>query len=109
NPQHVASLLALARARKVRLVLQETYYPDATSKLVADKIPAPLVLVPGGTNFAGGQTDIPHPDGVGGGLAQALGGGPGGRDWTGTVKAISWAGRGCSSATGAARCCRPST
>jgi zinc/manganese transport system substrate-binding protein len=69
NPQHVASLLGLARTRKVRLVLQESYYPDAASKLVADKIPAPLVHVAGGTNFAGGESYEQHIDG----LVEALG------------------------------------
>jgi zinc/manganese transport system substrate-binding protein len=64
NPQHVASLLGLARLRKVRLVLQESYYPDAASKLVAEKIPAPLVLVHGGTNFAGGESYEQHIDGL---------------------------------------------
>ena len=62
NPQHVASLLGLARTRKVRLVLQESYYPDAASKLVAEKIPAQLVFVHGGTNFAGGESYEQHID-----------------------------------------------
>jgi zinc/manganese transport system substrate-binding protein len=56
NPSHVAQLLTLARERKVRAVLQEEYYPDGTSKLVAERIPAALVKVPGGPDFQGGQS-----------------------------------------------------
>jgi zinc/manganese transport system substrate-binding protein len=69
NPQHVASLLGLARSRKVRLVVQESYYPDAASKLVSEKIPAPLVLVHGGSNFAAGESYEQHIDG----MVEALG------------------------------------
>lgn len=72
NPQHVASLLALARSRHVRLVLQEAHYPDATSKLVADRIPAPLVRVPAATSFQTGETYIQHVDGVVEALAKAV-------------------------------------
>jgi zinc/manganese transport system substrate-binding protein len=60
NPSHVAQLLASARENKVRAVLQEEYYPDATSKLLASKIPAALVRVPGGPDFQGGQSYIDY-------------------------------------------------
>jgi zinc/manganese transport system substrate-binding protein len=60
NPAHVAQVLGLARQKKARMVLQEEYYPSTTSKLVAGKIPAPLVLIPGGTDFRGGQTYLQH-------------------------------------------------
>ena len=56
NPAHVAQVLGQARQRKARFILQEDYYPATTSKLVASKIPAPLVLFTSGTNFRGGQT-----------------------------------------------------
>ena len=62
NPRHVASLLGLAQARKVRLVLQESHYPDATSKLVAARIPAPLVRIPSATNFPAGESYVQHLD-----------------------------------------------
>jgi zinc/manganese transport system substrate-binding protein len=62
NPRHVASLLALARARKVRLLLQESHYPDATSKLLAGRIPAPLVRVPSATNLPAGESYLQHLD-----------------------------------------------
>lgn len=56
NPSHVAQVLTEGRARKARFLFQEDYYPDTTSRLVASKLPAPLVVVPGGTNFRGGET-----------------------------------------------------
>jgi zinc/manganese transport system substrate-binding protein len=60
NPAHVARVLGLGRQRKVQLVLQEEYYPDSTSRLVANKIPASLVLIPAGTDFRSGQTYLQH-------------------------------------------------
>jgi zinc/manganese transport system substrate-binding protein len=58
NPSHVAKVLATGRQSKARLVLQEEYYPSTTSKLVASKVPAALVVIPGGTNFRGNQTYV---------------------------------------------------
>ncbi|XXF75600.1 metal ABC transporter substrate-binding protein [Myxococcaceae bacterium GXIMD 01537] len=60
NPAHVAKVLTLGRQKKARMVLQEEYYPDTTAKLVASKIPAPLVIIPGGTDFRGGETYVKH-------------------------------------------------
>jgi zinc/manganese transport system substrate-binding protein len=60
TPAHVAEVLAQSRQRKARMLLREEYYPASISKLVADKIPAPLVVLPGGTNFRGGQTYLQH-------------------------------------------------
>lgn len=56
NPSHVAKVMAQARQKKARFVIQEDFYPAATSRLVATKIPAPLVLIPGGTDFRKGET-----------------------------------------------------
>ncbi|WNG38311.1 zinc ABC transporter substrate-binding protein [Archangium violaceum] len=58
NPAHVAQVLGLARQKKARMILQEEYYPSTTSKLVAGKVPAPLVIIPGGADFRAGQTYI---------------------------------------------------
>jgi zinc/manganese transport system substrate-binding protein len=58
NPSHVGQVLGLARSRKARILVQEEYYPTNTSRLVAGKIPAPLVVLPGGTDFRGGQTYV---------------------------------------------------
>ncbi len=60
NPSHVAGVLAQGRQRKARLVLVESYYPDTTAKLVASKIPAPVVTIHGGTDFRAGETYIQH-------------------------------------------------
>jgi zinc/manganese transport system substrate-binding protein len=58
NPSHVAQVLMLGKQQKAKLVLKEDYYPDTIAKLVASKIPAPLVTLPGGTDFRGGQTYV---------------------------------------------------
>ncbi|MBJ6764227.1 zinc ABC transporter substrate-binding protein [Myxococcaceae bacterium JPH2] len=60
NPSHVAQVLTVGKTKKARLVLREEYYPDGTARLVASKIPAPLVVIPGGTDFRGGQTYLQH-------------------------------------------------
>jgi zinc/manganese transport system substrate-binding protein len=58
NPSHVAQLLVLGRQRRVRAVVQEEYYPDTTSRLLARQLPAPLVRVPGGPDFQAGQSYV---------------------------------------------------
>jgi zinc/manganese transport system substrate-binding protein len=60
NPAHVAKVLALGRQKKVRLVMQEEYYPNTTSRLVAEKLPAGLVALHGGTDFRRGETYLQH-------------------------------------------------
>ncbi|MDY7224838.1 metal ABC transporter substrate-binding protein [Hyalangium rubrum] len=74
NPSHVAKVLTQGRQQKVRFVLQEDFYPDATSRLVASKIPAPLVLLPGGTDFRGGETYLQNMEQLVKRLEQALAG-----------------------------------
>jgi zinc/manganese transport system substrate-binding protein len=60
NASHVAKVIALARQRKAPVLMQESYYPDSTSKFVAQKIPATLVKLPGGTDFQRGQSYIDY-------------------------------------------------
>ncbi|MGE6759511.1 metal ABC transporter substrate-binding protein [Corallococcus interemptor] len=55
---HVAQVLVQARTNKVKLVLKEDYYADNNAKFIASKIPAPLVILPGGTDVRGGQTYV---------------------------------------------------
>jgi zinc/manganese transport system substrate-binding protein len=74
NPSHVAQLIATGRARKVRAILQEEYYPDSTSKLVAEQLQAKLVRVPGGPDFQAGQTYFQYVDTIVRSLTEALGG-----------------------------------
>jgi zinc/manganese transport system substrate-binding protein len=64
NPAHVAELLGQARARGVRAIVQEERYPAAASRLLAEKIPAPVVGIPGGTNLQGGQSYLQFLDEV---------------------------------------------
>jgi zinc/manganese transport system substrate-binding protein len=57
---HVAHVLTLGKQKKVKAILQESFYPDATSDVLAQKIPTSVVILPGGTNVKGGQTYIQH-------------------------------------------------
>jgi zinc/manganese transport system substrate-binding protein len=56
--QHIAHVLGSGRKRGVKVILQEEYYPDQTAQLVAGKMPARLVKLPGGADFGGGETYI---------------------------------------------------
>lgn len=49
NPGHVAEVLKIMRAQKVRVIVQEEYYPARTSETLSKMAPATLVLLPGGT------------------------------------------------------------
>jgi zinc/manganese transport system substrate-binding protein len=60
NPSHVVELLAVARQAKVKAVLQEEYYPETTSRLVSQRIPAALVKVPGGPDYQSGQSYVDY-------------------------------------------------
>jgi zinc/manganese transport system substrate-binding protein len=64
NPRHVAEVIAHAREQKVRLILQESYYPTSASELVAGKIGGKLVRIPAATDFAAGQSYIAFMDGI---------------------------------------------
>jgi zinc/manganese transport system substrate-binding protein len=59
---HVAGVIKSARDRGVKVILQEAYFPDKTCTLVAKKIGASVVRVPGGADVAKGQTYIQHMD-----------------------------------------------
>jgi zinc/manganese transport system substrate-binding protein len=56
NPRHVAQLVQRAKTRRIRAVLQESFYPSNTSELVAQKIGAKLVRLPGAANFQARQS-----------------------------------------------------
>ncbi|HEY0712675.1 MAG TPA: metal ABC transporter substrate-binding protein [Polyangia bacterium] len=73
SPRHIAELLALSKQRKVRLILQEDHYPDATSRLVASRIPAALVRIPAATNVTISETYLQHIDVMLEAIAKALG------------------------------------
>jgi zinc/manganese transport system substrate-binding protein len=64
TPRHVANVLKLARAKKVSCVIQESFYPDKTGRLVAKKLGGQVVSLPGGADVASGETYIEHMDHV---------------------------------------------
>ncbi len=73
NPSHVAHVLEAARANKVRVILQQAYYPSGTSKLIADKAGAVFLQIQGYPDFAAGQTYTAYMNELVGKLAKALG------------------------------------
>jgi zinc/manganese transport system substrate-binding protein len=60
TPRHVADVLKLARAAGAKLVLQESFYPDKTGRLVAKKLDGRVLVLPGGTDVGSGETYIEH-------------------------------------------------
>lgn len=54
TPSHIAKLLGDMRAKNAKIILQESFYPDATSHLLADKTGATVIEIPGGP--AAGKT-----------------------------------------------------
>jgi zinc/manganese transport system substrate-binding protein len=58
NPRHVAEVIEAMRQKQIKLIMQESFYPDNTSKLIAEKTSAKLVTIPGGPNVAGGESYI---------------------------------------------------
>ena len=73
TPAHLAQVLLQARAQGVRLLIQERYYPSTTAQGVAQKAGIPLVVIPGGTDFAAGQGYRQHMDELVQGLLAGLG------------------------------------
>ena len=70
---HVAEVLVLGRKAGAKVILQESYYPDSTSKLLAGKLPAQLVRLPGGADFRSGQGYVERMDQLVEALAKAFG------------------------------------
>lgn len=62
NPSYVAELVTTMKARHVRVVLQERWYPSSTGDLVAKSTGAKLVIVEGMTPIGGSY--IEHMDQV---------------------------------------------
>lgn len=58
NPRHVAHVVEVAKAHKVRVILQESWYPTTTSKLIAEKASASVVQISGMPNFPSGQSYV---------------------------------------------------
>ncbi len=60
SPRHIATVLATARQRGVEVLLQESFYPDRESQLVAEKAGARLIVLHGGTEYENGETYLDH-------------------------------------------------
>ena len=56
NPRHVAHVMSVAKDKDAVAILQESWWPQKTSKLVAKKVGAKVVRIPGGPNVRRGQT-----------------------------------------------------
>ena len=74
NPAHVARVLVATRQHGARAILQESYYPDQTARLIAQKSGAKLVVLPGGADFRAGQSYVDHIEQMVALLEQGLGG-----------------------------------
>lgn len=72
TPSHVAEVLATGRSANVHCVLQESFYPDKTGRLVAKKLDGQLVSLPAGADVGSGETYIEHMDHVIDALAGAM-------------------------------------
>jgi len=73
NPSHVAHVLEVAKASHVRAIVQQSFYPSGTSKLIADKAGATFLQFPGYPDFAAAQSYSQYMDDLVGKLAKALG------------------------------------
>jgi zinc/manganese transport system substrate-binding protein len=60
TPRHVADILKIARTEGAKIVIQESFYPDKTGRLVAKKLDGHVLVLPGGTDVASGETYIEH-------------------------------------------------
>ncbi|MCS6798810.1 MAG: metal ABC transporter substrate-binding protein [Myxococcota bacterium] len=56
NPRHVAQLIAAARAAGARLLVQESWHPTNTSRLIAERAGMRLVVLPTGPDVRRGES-----------------------------------------------------
>lgn len=76
TPSHVARVLATGRAQGVRAILQEMFYADSTSRLIAEKLSARLLRLPAGPDVRRGEAYAEQIDRIVNALAEALGAAP---------------------------------
>lgn len=72
SPRHVVKVIKAAKRKKVKLIFQESYYPNKTGKLVAKKVKAKLVKLSSGTSYKSGETYAEHMERVVSALEKAL-------------------------------------
>jgi zinc/manganese transport system substrate-binding protein len=73
NPRHVARVVSTAKRDHVHVVLQESWHPDTSSSVVAEKCGARVVEIPGMPDFPGGQSYVAFMDVVVRRLADGFG------------------------------------
>jgi zinc/manganese transport system substrate-binding protein len=56
TPAHIVQVISAGRQHDVSLVFKESFYPDTTAALVAEKLGARLVNMPGGAAYESGQS-----------------------------------------------------
>jgi zinc/manganese transport system substrate-binding protein len=71
NPAHVAHLIEIGKQRNIKAILQESWFPTTTGKIIGDKIGAKLVVLPGMPSFPN-QSYIAFMDEIVGRLEGAL-------------------------------------
>jgi len=71
--KHVAEVMVLGRKVGAKVIIQESYYPDTTSKLLGSKLPAKVLLLPAGADFKAGQGYVEHMDQVVEAIAKGFG------------------------------------
>lgn len=64
SPRHLAKVIGVGRKHRVKVLIQEMYYPSKSGALVAKKIGARVVRIPGGTDFRAGETYLQHMEDV---------------------------------------------
>jgi zinc/manganese transport system substrate-binding protein len=72
TPGHTAKVLTAMKSGSIRVLLQERYYPKATSQTLCKLSGAQLVVMDGQARFAAGQTYLEHLKGVSNALFAAL-------------------------------------
>jgi zinc/manganese transport system substrate-binding protein len=72
NPRHIAHVLAVARAQHVRVILQESFYPAAATRALAERSGARVVSFHAGPDLARGQDYRSFIDDLVGQLEQVL-------------------------------------
>lgn len=72
DPGRVAEVVQMIRAASVPLLVQEQFYPSNTSSRIAELGGARLVVIDGGTDFAGGETYVDHISGIADALFEVI-------------------------------------
>jgi zinc/manganese transport system substrate-binding protein len=60
NPRHVTHVVRMANEHKVKLLLQEAWFPDNTTRLIAEKSRAKVVKFPPMPDFVRGESYVDH-------------------------------------------------